>query len=514
MSTNTTRRRKSLATAGASVFALAMSGFGSFSGPLSAAGASAATPVTLRIGTNDADDQPMAATIEEFAHHVDNLSDGALTIEPVWRAGGEEPHRDWDQVVARMVVSGDLDMGMIPARAWDTEGVTTMRALFAPFLVDSDALVSEIVTTEIAGELLAGLDEIGITGLALLPEDLRHVFAFGEPLLSPDDFAGTTIRAPHSATTWALFEALGATADDLVDDDFVDALATGAVAGAESSFARAAGLPGGQITATGNITLFPNVNSVVINSGAFDGLTDDQQAVLRDAAGMTRDVLLDGLVDDGAAADQFCAGVGDVVLADDDHLAALAAAAQPVHDALMEDGATAALMSRIGELKAQAPAPIPVAACEHTSADQGSDEAVASDPEASSATIPDGTYTRTITSADALQQGLDPGVADQVLGPDGELTIVYEFDVGRWTASGNFYDNDVFEIGDFGTYTFDGDGLLVTTSENSQSRGFVAVIEWTLEDGLLTLALVPVEGQPPYDPVEILMTDGEYAQDP
>ena len=113
-----------------------------------------------------------------------------------------------------------------------------------------------------------------------------------------------------------------------------------------------------------------------------------------------------------------------------------------------------------------------------------------------------------------LAVGLDPGVADQVLGPDGELTIVYEFDAGRWTASGNFYDNDVFEIGDFGTYTFDGDGRLVTTSANSQSRGFVAVIEWTLEDGLLTLALVPVEGQRPYDPVEILMTDGEYAQDP
>ena len=71
MSTYTTWRWKSLATAGASVFALAMGGSGSFSGPLGAAGESAATPVTLRIGTNDADDQPMAATIEEFAHQVD-----------------------------------------------------------------------------------------------------------------------------------------------------------------------------------------------------------------------------------------------------------------------------------------------------------------------------------------------------------------------------------------------------------------------------------------------------------
>jgi hypothetical protein len=100
-------------------------------------------PVTLRIGTNDDPGKPGAAQIEEFSRQVQKLSKGQVRIEPVWQAAGDAD--DWDQVVARRVVRGDLDMGMIPARAWDTEGVTSLRALNAPFLVTSDNLAAQIV---------------------------------------------------------------------------------------------------------------------------------------------------------------------------------------------------------------------------------------------------------------------------------------------------------------------------------------------------------------------------------
>jgi TRAP-type C4-dicarboxylate transport system substrate-binding protein len=94
-----------------------------------------ATPVVLRIGTDDFQGRPAADQIEEFVRQVAALSDGQIEIEPVWHAAGDGP--DWDQRVARLVVGGELDMGMIPARSWDTEGVTTLRALNTPFLVTS-----------------------------------------------------------------------------------------------------------------------------------------------------------------------------------------------------------------------------------------------------------------------------------------------------------------------------------------------------------------------------------------
>jgi TRAP-type C4-dicarboxylate transport system substrate-binding protein len=90
-----------------------------------------AAPVTLRIGTDDDPGRPGGAQIQEFARQVQELSKGQVRIEPVWQAAGEGAE-DWDQVVARKVVRGELDMGMIPARAWDTEGVTSLRALHAP----------------------------------------------------------------------------------------------------------------------------------------------------------------------------------------------------------------------------------------------------------------------------------------------------------------------------------------------------------------------------------------------
>ena len=74
-----------------------------------------AVPVTLRIGTDDGPGRPAADQIQEFARQVDAMSAGQITIEPVWNADGPV-QRDWDQKVARMVVSGDLDMGLIPSR--------------------------------------------------------------------------------------------------------------------------------------------------------------------------------------------------------------------------------------------------------------------------------------------------------------------------------------------------------------------------------------------------------------
>jgi TRAP-type C4-dicarboxylate transport system substrate-binding protein len=135
-------------------------------------------PITLRIGTDDTPGRPGAMQIEQFAQQVDRRSDGQLTIEPVWQAAGQGGN-DPDQVVARMVVDGDLDLGMIPARAWDTEGVTSLRALHAPFLATTDDLVGQIVTSDLADDMLAGLDTVGVTGLALLPEGLRHLFLYG-----------------------------------------------------------------------------------------------------------------------------------------------------------------------------------------------------------------------------------------------------------------------------------------------------------------------------------------------
>jgi len=246
------------------------------------------TPITLRIGTDDEPDRPATDQINHFAAEVKRISNDQLVIEPVWHAAGDQDN--WDQAVARLVVAGTLDMGMIPARAWDTEGVTTLRALQAPFLITSNDLAGKVVTAEVANQMLAGLDKADITGLALVPESLREIFSFGKPFLTVRDFEGATIRVPRSDTSSKVFKALGATADDLVDADgnkFDQAVADGTVAAAESSYRLASF--SAPTTATANLVPYPKINSLVINRARFGQLSQGQQDILREAAIETRD---------------------------------------------------------------------------------------------------------------------------------------------------------------------------------------------------------------------------------
>lgn len=322
-----------------------------------------AAPTVLQLGTPDAPNQGAAPIVTEFASRVEELSGGTLRIEPVWQAGGENVP-NWDQEVARLVMAGDLEMGMIPARAWDTEGVTSLRALQAPFLVDSDALVRAIADGDIGDTMLSGLDAAGVTGLALFPEEMRRVFSFGEPMTSPDDFDGARLRAPTSATSEAVFKALGATADDISGDPFTEAVQAGDVEAAESAFLWARGLPAATTT-TSNIVLFPKMQTLVIGSGAFDDLTDAHREALVEAVDATR-AWADGHdTTDLEDARDFCGGErGGVVAASEDEVAAFHDAVRPVYAELERDVETADLIDRIRDLKASLPPPPEIPTCE------------------------------------------------------------------------------------------------------------------------------------------------------
>jgi TRAP-type C4-dicarboxylate transport system substrate-binding protein len=373
-------------------------------------------PLTLRIGTDDPEGRPGSNQIEEFARQVKEMSEGTLRIEPVFQAAGDG-QLAWDQKVARLVVKGDLDLGMIPARAWDTEGVLSLRPLNAPFLVSSDELMNAVTTDdELADEMLGGLESIGITGLALLPEGLRHLFAFGKPMLTPADVDGAIVRAPRSTTTWALFEAMGAKPTDReVDETF---------AAAETSFALGYTLP--EATAVlGNLTFYPKVNSLVANSERFENLTDEQQEILRQAARAARDWALGENPSDVELAEEYCANGGTIMLADESDLEAFERDARPVYDDLEQDATTAGILARIEELKGQTSGVASVEAC-----DPGDEkkQVTAENIVPDGGELPDGTYRVEYTDDYLRNHGLNP---EEIADNHGVWTFV--LDDGQWS---------------------------------------------------------------------------------
>ena len=153
---------------------------------------------------------------------------------------GREPDADPPRLrrpVIDKVKSGVFQMAVVPARAWSAAGVTSLKALQAPFLFESDEHVAALVNdAAITTDLFSGFDGSGVTGLTLFPESLRHLFSFGEPILTPADVQGRTIRAISSLETTALIEALGGRAVDPDDDAYQQGIADGTIQGTDSGF--------------------------------------------------------------------------------------------------------------------------------------------------------------------------------------------------------------------------------------------------------------------------------------
>ncbi|HSM43930.1 MAG TPA: TRAP transporter substrate-binding protein DctP [Acidimicrobiia bacterium] len=415
------------------------------------------TPIVLRIGTDDFPGRPAANQIEEFARRVADLSDGQIVIEPTWRAGDDAA--DWDQVVARKVMNGDLEMGNVPSRAWDTEGVTSMQALNAPFLITSDELLDAVALDALADEMLVGLEDVGVVGLALLPESLRRTFGFAGPLLGPDDFAGATIRSPQSGTVSAIFTALGA-------EVTTESPNVHTQTGMESAFHF-------DVTgsATGNMTLFPKANTLVINAATFAGLTDQQRAVLEQAAADTLVWAIENRPRDLEAAAAFCEEGGTIVLAGEEELEALHQAVGPVYAELETDNQTKEFIERIRRIDAELGVPVAYPQpCSGAEGENGSDGTAGSD-----INVLDGIYRFELTRDGLEAAGVPPRMI--------------EGNVGIWTV---VLQGGSFSIREDGVdhldarYVIDGDVVTFTYRD-----GVVTVWGWEIDDnGDLHLTLI------------------------
>src|SRR5215218_3287388 len=359
-------------------------------------------PVTLRMGNADPRGYPASDAIDEFARRVSTLSDGKVRIRPVWQAAGASVTQA-DQRVARLVVAGDLDLGMIAARAWDTEGVTSLRALQAPFLISTDELLDAVVTTDLGGDLLGGLEEVGIEGLALIPEELRHPVGFGRALRSPADYAGVGIRAQLSNTSYALLRALGARPADLTFEQAASAIQAGTVRGAESSLLHLGALPARGIV-TANVVFFPKVNTLVANGERFDELAAEQQRVLREAAEQTLRHVVDTRTHEVDAAREACRNGAELVMASAADVAALRRAAAPVYAELERDPTAKELIAAIHALAARKGPSASVPACTHSQAPPAPG---ASAGGGAKPTIPEGAYRAEITFDEMVARGVD-----------------------------------------------------------------------------------------------------------
>lgn len=423
---------------------------------------------TLELGMPDRPGSQGSDSAQRFAREVRQRSGGKLRIRIVWQAhvrasGGYGPGSD--QQVARLVRDGKLDLGLIPARAWDALGVTSLQALQAPFLITSDELSKSVAQSSIAPDMLAGLGRAGVVGLSLLPDGLRHPVGFDSPLRGPRDYQGRTLRVPLSRVSFELVRALGARPIDLDGAAFQTAVQGGRVTGAESSLELAGSNLPKLGTVTANVTFFAKLNTLVSDKDAFDKLSEHQRTTLREAAAATLQHIVTASASEPKAAAAACRGGVRLALATAPELAGLQRDARPVYARLERDAQTRAFIARVRELKARtnvSDAPLP--RCDGQSPSETS--ATPADGAGTNQSVINGVYRYTLDEREMVQAGVDPGDAYQNYGLQtmtlrgGRFTSATRSKVGtsqcegRYTVSGNLAEFTVTSQGCAGHWQF------------------------------------------------------------
>jgi TRAP-type C4-dicarboxylate transport system substrate-binding protein len=437
-------------------------------------------PITLRLAVSDAQGSPSEPYVLEFVDQVKTLSDGNITIEPIWDAGADTTP-SFEQGVIKAVTEGKYDLGLGGSRAWDGMGVTSFEALQAPFLITNDDLAKAVATSDVAKRMLDSLSSTGRTGLALWPEDLRHPFSVvpGKSILSPQDFAGSTVRATNSKVTLLLIEKLGG---KVVEDgsDYQTA---------ESGLRQGSTLEGAP-TATGNVTFFSKFQVLFANSAAFEKLSEAQRTVLREAAAATQKKAIaehPSDVDNGAA---WCADGGTIVMAGNEQIAAFEKAAQPVFDWLEQDPTNKELIAAIRELKAKTPASPGAAACAPAAA-QPTLQPTAETAVWSPGLPPNGVWSVQLSTDDFVQGGMLRSVAQKEWAGAYTLTLQDGKMVFHWKGEQGQ------DAKCQANYAVAGDVVRFTYySSADECTNEVDNVQWRMDDAGIHFQVVTIENGP------------------
>ena len=440
------------------IFAVVLATSGcSGSGGDKAGGARVDRPTVLTLANHE-------GASEDFQHWIDEVqrrSAGSLRIEvsPRWR----DDATDYDKATIADVQAGKVQLAKVSARAYDTVGVDSFQALLAPFLIDNQTLEQRVLESEIAGAMLAGVDRLGLVGLAVLPSGFRKPLGLRRPLVTVQDYRDARIAVTEGEVARATFVALGATpiryrsGGSLSEFDGAE-LGLNPING--NRYDR------GAHSLTANVTFWPKPVTIVANQKVFDSLTTGQQDALRRAGSsvISRQLkLLQELnIQDRSS---LCRRRLRFMRASSQDLATLRRAVQPVYDEIGRDPASRSHLQRILTMKREAGASTPEApGCSPA-------ESAVATTGGSSPTL-DGVYTGTVTKVP------DGWPVDENLG-DYKLTFVGgRFQYAQDSPAGPFASS--------GTYTVDKREIVVNF-DAGYNNGETLTCEWSIYKDTLTL---------------------------
>jgi TRAP-type transport system periplasmic protein len=362
---------------------------------------------TLVLASNDGINVG-APGVAHFVERVAKLSAGRLQIDvrPDWGGGGNEAR------VLTDVAAGKADLAWSGTRAFDQVGINAFRPLHAPFLINSYAAQAAVVVDPMVKDLLAATNPAGLTGLALLADELRFPAGARGPLVSPEDFKRLPFGTLTSAAQAAGLSALGADVKMLGRQSGSDVDGLGGLETMWWTYASNAQ----QLTfpfVTENAALWARTTVIVANTDRFGELDAADQDVLRRAAAEATAWSVEHASDRVSEERQTACAIGArIVTATPGQLADLRMMVEPAYEAIRADPeqarTLAAIERTVATVKAEPRLDLP--GCAYRPGDEERVRSVQNpqpiDAPGQAGKLPAGTYRYAVTEEEVMTYGL------------------------------------------------------------------------------------------------------------
>lgn len=183
---------------------------------------------TLTLGHGAAPGNPRTVAAAKFAELVGQKTEGRVTI----RVAGSETLGS-DSAMLTSLRTGALDFTA------NSQGATSaivpeLAALGLPFLFADTATAIRVLSGPAGEELNKRFEAVGVVPLDWWDNGIRHLTNSKRKVSKPDDVKGLKVRTPADPMTIDIFQALGASTEQIAFGELYIALQQGVVDGQEN----------------------------------------------------------------------------------------------------------------------------------------------------------------------------------------------------------------------------------------------------------------------------------------
>ncbi|PDT82556.1 TRAP transporter substrate-binding protein [Sinorhizobium sp. BJ1] len=227
---------------------------------------------------------PQVTGMEKFAELVNEKSGGKIEVKlfPGGTLGG-------DVQTVSALQGGVVEMTVLNAGIL-ANNVKQFGVVDLPFLFNSGEEADKVMDGPFGQSLLKLLPDTGLVGLGYWELGFRNLTNNRHPVTKLDDIKGLKIRTIQSPIPLELFNTLGANAVPLPYTELYTALETGTVDGQENPAANILNAKFYEVQKYMTLTRHQyNPQIVLVSKKFWDGLNDEEKAVLQSAATEARD---------------------------------------------------------------------------------------------------------------------------------------------------------------------------------------------------------------------------------